>query len=935
MTNSRFPAHPILMEALPSASAGLAQGDPRGAPAEGDGAVIVQLEGWQEARDLAEKIADRRLSYTADGWSAPRKEPNGGDGPHVAESEAIGFLHAFHGDAPWHLIAIGTDAKPNTKGDIKAASFHGVNCEKRALEWIEHWNNAGYNLYFAVNPLKTKGMARKANKNDVVAAEWLWSDIDPPKNVTPEQVEQWRAEQLADFEAGRPEALPPATFHVDSGRGFWRFWKLSEPVAVDGGGGAQTALVESYGRGIEQAFGSAADACRNIERIARLPGTINHKTGKRAAVLEHHPGRVYQLTDFPQAHDSEPEDPPQGPDPEREPVSKPFDLEALPAELRRTIVEGRYEDFGGDRSRAVYAAVCGLIRAGVSRGDIVQKVLLNRAFKISEHILDQKNPAAYAKRQADKAWEKGARPTESKLPPIQIYDGQLARAVDDAEDALVRANCPIMVRAQKLVMPVSTSYKTSHEGVETEIVSLKALTSANLAYMLTKHAAIFVKYNGRAKKCLPIEPPERMLTALLQKGQYDRIPQVVGVVSCPTLRPDGTILDQHGYDPATRLWHHLDPNLIMPPMPLRPTRKDAEAGLRLYQELLAGFSLATELDKAVALAAIISVGCRGAFSVGPMYLFNAFAAGEGKSYLVDLIAHIVTGRPCPVITLTGNKEEDEKRLGALLLEGLPIFSLDNCSANINSDLLCQIGSQTLIKVRILGRSEAPLCEWLGTLFATGNNVGLVNDMTRRGLTGHFNSNEERPELRKFAFDPIKKVLANRGLYIAAILTMVRAYLLSGERVDCPPVATFTDSGWSRIVRETLIWLGLPDVWNCTEQARAEDPARKAARELVRLWKEILGTDKSYRVHEIVTKASETRTVQTEPGWTKTHEEYMHSELRDFLLEQVGDKRGFGIDGTRFGYWLRQIKGQIHEGYRIVPDEVKGHHGQKWRLEPAG
>ncbi len=61
---------------------------------------------------------------------------------------------------------------------------------------------------------------------------------------------------------------------------------------------------------------------------------------------------------------------------------------------------------------------------------------------------------------------------------------------------------------------------------------------------------------------------------------------------------------------------------------------------------------------------------------------------------------------------------------------------------------------------------------------------------------------------------------------------------------------------------------------------------------------------------------------------------LRPELRNFLIEQVGDKREFGIDGTRFGYWLRQIKGQIHDGYRIVPDEVKGHHGQKWRLEAA-
>jgi hypothetical protein len=895
---------------------------PQGAPQEG-GAVVIWFEGWREARELADKIAARGLGYTADGAGAAYRQPNGGGGPHVGESAAIRFLRDFHGDAPWHLIAI-------KAGDIKAASFSGQNREARANEWIERLNGGGYNIYFAVNPLKHKGMARKANKNDVAAAAWLWSDIDPEKGATPEQIEQWRAEQLADFAAGLPNGLPLPTFHIDSGRGFWRFWKLAEPIEVDGKDGAQTAQVEAHGRGIEQAFETPADGCRNIDRIARLPGTINHKSGKRAAVLEHHPEGDYQLADFPQAQEPQPEEPSQEPPKEPGAEQKPFAFDALPSDLKQAIREGCYEKFKGDRSKAVFFVVCALIREGVSEADIVG-VLLNRAFKISEHIYDQKGqkPETYAKKQVERAKKKGVKPEPAKkLPEIEIFAGQLARAVDDAEAALVNAKCDVMVRAQKLVMPVTASYKTSDENVETEIVSLKPLTVHNLAYMITANAAIFVKYNAKAKKLAPIDPPDKVLAALLQKGQY-KLPQVVGVISCPTLRPDGSILDQHGYDKVTRLWHNRDSNLNMPTPPKHPTKKHAQAALRLVQDLLSGYSLSTELDKTVSVAAIMSVVCRGAFTVGPMYLFRAFAAGEGKSHLVDLISHIVTGRPCPVITLSGNMEEDEKRLGALLLEGLPIVSLDNCTTNINSNLLCQIGSQRLIKVRILGKSEMPLCEWLGTAFVTGNNVGFVGDMTRRGLTGHFNSNEENPELRRFKFDPIKRVLADRGLYIAAILTMVRAYLLSGERVECPPVATYTDSGWSRIVRETLIWLGLPDVWTCTEKARIEDPARKAARELVRLWKEYLGTEKSYRIHEIMEKANERE--ESGNGWATNSGRYLCPELRDFLIEEVGDRNGFAIDKGRFGYWLRAINGQIHDGYRIVADEDRKR-GNRWWLE---
>jgi putative DNA primase/helicase len=58
-----------------------------------------------------------------------------------------------------------------------------------------------------------------------------------------------------------------------------------------------------------------------------------------------------------------------------------------------------------------------------------------------------------------------------------------------------------------------------------------------------------------------------------------------------------------------------------------------------------------------------------------MYLIRAHTPGTGKSYLVDVIATVATGRPCPVITAGKGEEETEKRLGTILLGGSPIVSL--------------------------------------------------------------------------------------------------------------------------------------------------------------------------------------------------------------------------------------------------------------------
>jgi putative DNA primase/helicase len=198
---------------------------------------------------------------------------------------------------------------------------------------------------------------------------------------------------------------------------------------------------------------------------------------------------------------------------------------------------------------------------------------------------------------------------------------------------------------------------------------------------------------------------------------------------------------------------------------------------------------------------------RGASKVAPMFLFHAHQAGTGKSHLVNVIATIATGRPCPVITYT-DETEMEKRLGALILEGAGIISLDNCSSDLGGDLLAQVTEQQLVRVRILGKSEAPQCEWRGTMFATGNNIGFKADMTRRGLVSNLDARMERPENRQFCSDPIAKVANDRGAYVAAVLTIAHAYRVAGAPDVCDNFASYEQ--WSVAVRAPLIWLGLED-----------------------------------------------------------------------------------------------------------------------------
>ena len=92
--------------------------------------------------------------------------------------------------------------------------------------------------------------------------------------------------------------------------------------------------------------------------------------------------------------------------------------------------------------------------------------------------------------------------------------------------------------------------------------------------------------------------------------------------------------------------------------------------------------------------------------------------------------------------------------------------------------------------------------------ATGNNITIVGDLCRRVILSNLDPEVERPELREFKGKPVEKILADRGAYIAACLTICRAYIVAGSPDQVKPLASF--EGWSDIVRSALIWLGKTD-----------------------------------------------------------------------------------------------------------------------------
>jgi hypothetical protein len=474
-----------------------------------------------------------------------------------------------------------------------------------------------------------------------------------------------------------------------------------------------------------------------------------------------------------------------------------------------------------------------------------------------------------------------------------------------------------------------------------------------LDYTLNKRVATYVQMKlvekpdgSKQMQLVPCGAPERVLKRII-KVKHWKLSPVTGLINCPTMRPDGSLLLTKGYDAATGFYAFWDDGLVLPPIPERPTKDDAHAALQLLLKLIAGFPLIKAVDKAVAVGAIMTPVLRVAFDFAPIVLLHAHQSGIGKSFLQDVISTIVNGRRCPVVDASEDKTEMQKQLGSLLLEGTPIIALDNFDHDLKSSLLCQMATASTLKVRILGKSEMPEIEWRGMLIVNGNNIRVVGDLVRRTLVANMNVTMERPETREFEFNPLHTVLQDRGKYIAAVLTIARAYQVCRNKVKLSNFSGF--EGWSRVVREALCWLGMEDQVQSQEQTYKDDPYRSAARAFYTQWKEHFGTTESYKYKDILDAAIEREPILNARGeqiWRTDggpETKLKRQELYDLLMEQCG-ARGT-IDPKQFGSWLRALHNQVHsltrmEGDNEVPDGSyrisiaarSTAHGNRWKLE---
>jgi hypothetical protein len=307
---------------------------------------------------------------------------------------------------------------------------------------------------------------------------------------------------------------------------------------------------------------------------------------------------------------------------------------------------------------------------------------------------------------------------------------------------------------------------------------------------------------------VPVTPPLDVVRDVLSRPSWP-FPPLEAVTETPALRPDGSVLVEPGYDPATRLLYLPRPGLPLPDVPESPSPSETQAALELLDDAIADFPFVDEASRAGALALMLTPVVRPAIcGQVPIAVLDSTKAGSGKGLLAGLVAEIATGRPAAVLPAPTREEEWAKTVGAVLMGGATFVLLDE-TRELSSPSLAAALTSRLFEARLLGRSEIVQVPQRATWAAAGNNVQLGGDLARRGYWIRLDAKMSRPWQRRGFRHPdlLGWAAEHRGELLSALLTLARGWFAAGRPdADVPPLGGFDE--WARMIGGILAAAGV-------------------------------------------------------------------------------------------------------------------------------
>jgi hypothetical protein len=485
-------------------------------------------------------------------------------------------------------------------------------------------------------------------------------------------------------------------------------------------------------------------------------------------------------------------------------------------------------------------------------------------------------------------------------PLIRVVAGDLHRVVDAGEKEL--ANRGRHYQTGGLIVSVSTDPTSGDPSI--------VPTSAPALTRELSIAATWEKYDGRAQHWVRCDPPVRHAGILFDAQTYRYLPPLAGVARQPYFREsDGELVRQPGYDKTAQRFGVFDARQYVIP---DTTVDAARAALDLLEDLLTEFHFVAATDKAAALAAIFTAVVRPTLPHAPAFHVQAPVFGSGKTYLCELIGAFAGPGGNAKVSYPTTSEEATKVILSLLLTSPAVIEFDDMDTDwIPHGTIKRMLTAEHITDRILGVSKTATVSTRTLFLGSGNNVGPIRDLLRRVLTIHIDPRCATPATMTYKGFPVDKVRRRRGIYVAAVLTIIQAWPAAGSsRATVDSIVTFRGA-WSDYCRYPLMWLGHPDPATALLEQVRHDPDGDALSGLMTEWHLAFGSTPT-----TVRRAVEAATINKQFN--------LLDAMREFPVEERGE-----INRSKLGWLLKKNANRIAGGFEFQQTEADGR--TAWRV----
>ena len=504
---------------------------------------------------------------------------------------------------------------------------------------------------------------------------------------------------------------------------------------------------------------------------------------------------------------------------------------------------------------------------------------------------------------------------DDKRTLIYTRPEQTPEVVTEAENSMLATDVDLYQRGSFLVRPAWEDYRLPGG----EIVKAKRLVQVTTYHIMEQmgRSAVFLKYRKTAKTWAPFSPTFELAQMYLGREGMWKLRPLAGVVSAPTLRADGSILQTPGYDPQTQIIYNPE-GVEYPVIPENPTKDDALRALAVLAEPIAKFPFIDETARAAMLTAMLTACIRRSLPAAPAFALDAPTQGTGKGKLQSILAALAEGHKATPISAADGEAELEKRIDSELLCGAPILSIDNVVVPLGNDKLATILTEPIVACRVLGKSKTPRTPTGALVTITGNNLVILSELGRRTIRIRIDSAMEKPWDRQFDFDPVELVLRDRARYVTAALIILRAHHVAGR--PAPGGAFGSFETWYAWIVGALAWLGCENPKQTVEVTTAEDPALMAHAAVIDAWAAVFG-DEPVTVKELC--------LGRRQGDEFAELGLDHQRLRETLADATKAKGGT-LDNIVVGSWLGQYKDRP-SGSRCIARATMHKGNNRWQI----